>query len=55
MSRILAGLVAAALLALSGGVASAHESGAGSGAFIPEDAPGWDCATMGNRQCGPSL
>lgn len=22
---------------------------------VTEDSPGWDCATMGNRECGPGM
>jgi hypothetical protein len=29
-------------------------TGTGTTQHIEEDEPGWDCATMGNRVCGPT-
>ena len=46
MKRTLVAIAAlSAILAGSVGVANAVE----------EDEPGWDCHTMGNRICGPSV
>lgn len=36
-------------------VVSAFNQVGGSGAFVEEDDPRWDCETMGNKLCGPQL
>lgn len=40
-------------VAVCGGDAECEALDAAAGPVAAEDGPGWDCSTMGNRQCGP--
>src|SRR5688572_19938143 len=59
-SRFLAGVVSLAVTVgiIIGGVTASLATSEGQPvppAVITEDMPEWDCTTMGNRTCGPSV